>query len=123
MSTKLFNAEALVAGTTIVSDAITDVGDLVIDVDFASLVIRPHQQIEFIIQVHEGSNAYKPIGIPENNKVSRVDIYKRLADSGFRDVIRGIDTENLKVYVKVPAGTTGTMTLEYNKTANNIPSA
>lgn len=123
MSTKLFNAKALVAGTTIVSDAITDVGDLVIDVDFASLVIRPHQQIEFIIQVHEGSNAYKPIGIPENNKVSRVDIYKRLADSGFRDVIRGIDTENLKVYVKVPAGTTGTMTLEYNKTANNIPSA
>lgn len=120
MATTLFNAAALVAGTVMASAEITDVGNLVIDVDLASIVNRNHNGIEFILKAHEGSNSYKVLRRDSEEE----EIIKRICyEDGFRDVIYGVDSEKVKLYVKVPAGVTGTMTVVYNKTVNAIPSA
>ena len=118
MSTTLFNAEALVAGTTMASAEVTDVGDLVLDVDLASIVNTKHLGIEFILKGHLGTNSYKVITLEDAPLFKKV-IYH----DGFCQNIRGVDKEYMKLYVTVPPGVTGTMTVVYNKTANAIPSA
>lgn len=121
MATTLYNAEALVAGTTMASAEITDVGNLSIDVDLAAIVNPNHSPIEFILKAHLGSNSYKVL---RNYSTDPAEIIKGVVyNDGFRDVINGIDSEKVKLYVKVPTGVTGTMTVVYNKTVNAIPSA
>ena len=118
MSTTLFNAEALVAGTTMASAEVTDVGDLVLDFDLATIVNTKNLGIEVVLKAHEGSNSYKVVTL-ENKPLFKKVIYT----DGFRESIQGINTEKMKLYVTVPPSVTGTMTVVYNKTVNAIPSA
>ncbi len=118
MATALFTAEPLIEGTTMASAEITDVGDIVIDVDLANIVNSGQKELEFLLKVHEGTNSYK--ALTDND--DRI-IQWKTRESSFRKKIEGIDTEKAKLYVNVPAGYSGNMTVVYNKTANAIPSA
>lgn len=111
MSTKLIDAVDLVKGV-LTSDSITDVGDLVLDVELT--VPAPNDGILIKLKAKEGNNNYKDISDEGDINIFWVVGGK----TGLRKNIVGINTENLILELTSPSGVSGKVTVEYTKTTN-----
>lgn len=113
MATKIFTNEALVSGT-LESTEITDVGDLVLDVQL-SAGLPQGKSLKYEVKAKEGSNDYKNI---LNEKGEQIAV-STSGSSGFRLNIKGVDSESAKLFIIVPETYTGTtVTVEATKSTN-----
>lgn len=117
MATKIFDSEALVAGTVMESLTMTGVGNLVVDIEFDSVApTRDLRGIKCYIQAWEGSNSPKPVIDGEYSGI----VVERKNQYGARLNIKGVDAENCKLYIDVPSTVTaGTVTAEATGTTND----
>lgn len=112
MATKIFDNAALVGGTTMQSVEIPNCGDLVLDIDLST---NKKEEIYFALKGHEGDNVFKPI-LDSNLEGIKFRLFETV--DGIRLNIKGVDTENFRLDVTVPAGITGTLKVEATWTTN-----
>lgn len=116
MATKIFDAEALVAGTTLMSAAIDDVGNLVIDVEISGMAPEIKSVSCLLTGKEDAAGTYKPITSGEG---SDAIIFQRSASASFRQSIAGVDANFSQLEVTVPSGvTSGSITAWDTKTTN-----
>jgi hypothetical protein len=112
MATKLWTSEALVAGT-MVSGAITSVGDIVIDIELS----EPAPIAEGIlvkVKAKEGDNNYKDV--VDTNDDSILWLIRGI--KGIRKNLVGVNAENVVIELVNPNDVSGEITVEYTKTEN-----
>jgi hypothetical protein len=113
MSTIIFNAEALVAGE-LISDELTDVGDLVLDVELSAAQTQG-LSLDFVLKGVEGANTiYKPI----TGEYGQAMTFSLSGQGSIRVPLVGVNCESVKLYLNVPTGATGTITVESTQSAN-----
>lgn len=116
MATKIFDAEALVAGTTLVSDPIDDVGNLVIDFEISGILPETSSLTCRLTGKEDATGTYKPITLGENEKAIK---FQRSANGSFRQKIQGVDANFSQLEVDVPDEVTaGSITAWVTITAN-----
>ena len=113
MATTIINAVAL-SGGDITSSEITSVGDLVLDIE-VSASQTSGIGFKYDLKAKEGTAvSYKPV-LDENGKAV---VFSTSSNGSYRINIKGVDSDSVKLFVSVPAGSTGTMTALSTKTAN-----
>lgn len=116
MASKIFDAETLIGGTTLVSTEMAAVGNLVIDVEFNG-VAPSGKSMTFTLMAHEDElSSYKPLTHGESKDAVK---FSRNASGSFRQGIYGVDSMFVKLYVDVPVGVTaGSITVWATQTSN-----
>ncbi len=112
MATKILTAHDLADGD-VFSAELTDVGDLVIDVEVTAS--SDTKKVEYTVLAKEGDNGYKPVRMgDEEMKPVQFQTYGNM---GKRLKIAGIDSENVKIQVNTEPESTGLLTIEVLTTA------
>ena len=109
MATKIINGYDL-AGGTLQSSAITEVGDLVLHAKVSG--VSTATEVKFSVMAKEGDADYSPV---LDNDKNQINFYTK-GNMSSRLKLAGIDAENIKIYVTSNVYV-GTVTVEYTKTA------
>lgn len=113
MATLILNAIDLTASNVVESIAIASVGNIIVDVEFASLA-GFEAEIICKLKASDGGTEYKPLKNPQLK-----DIRFKAGEKGVRIAVEGINAENVKLFIYVPSSiTAGTVSAWYTKTDN-----
>jgi hypothetical protein len=109
MATKILTAHDLATGD-VLSSEVTNVCDLIVQATVTGTADTTEIKYSFV--ANEGDGGYTPVRDDNQDEIN----FRTMGNGDYRLTVKGIESESVKVSVKIPAGSVGALTIESLKT-------